>query len=736
MNKSVFILMVILVLAGCDNNTGKQNGNGNGSTGSALLEVQIVKGASADDVITLRDNGDGTSSVTLSGWRIVFIPISADERDHDLMSYNKLTIDYQSIGQFRVSLFNSRRENLKPPTSADGAEWSQWDYTAENGHDGKIEIDISPIDRENIRYIGIAAGGQGTDIILRGIQISRDNYRLQWDAQFAWYVKQIEGSVNESTKIIANADGTFTLNFLSENAVAKFPVGRMSSYNLSQYTEIVINGISSEEGFRVSLFNSRDENIKPGTAENDKWWYAGDGGFSGNRTFALSGFSAAELADTSYVLITCISSARKPLTIRGITFNGDARKQKVNLGPRPVSLRVDCSSIIREVTHSSSGALYGVTGNLPADINALVKPLSPKVYTQPARSGSGYQHTVIADALTVANRLKDIGTLVQIRLADMVPGWPYNFPGMAIWLQRVNALIDDKLTSGLDNFDGYEIWNETWDETRYGLSFFDFWKQTYDLIRSKDPDVPIIGPSSAFYSRNVLKAFLEFCIANDCLPDIICWHELGTLANIANNIRDYRNLEKELDLPELPISINEYGAGWDEREMEGCPGSHAAYIAKFERYKVDSANISWWFAPGTAGYLGSLLTNGLSKAGGWYFYQWYGEMSGNMINVTPSNENSKMVDGFACIDEDKRYISILFGGANDGLINVTVINLPAWIGSNPLVKIEKVDWVNRTTVSPGTITISETRHAVNNNSITIPLTDCTDTSGYRVYIVP
>ena len=398
-------------------------------------------------------------------------------------------------------------------------------------------------------------------------------------------------------------------------------------------------------------------------------------------------------------------------------------------------LKVDCGSIIREVTHCASGALYGVTKTVPADINALVMPLGPKVYTQPARSGSGYQQNLTADALTVANRLKDTGILVQIRLADILPNWPYSFPGMTSWLQKVGAFIDDKLASGLDNFDGYEIWNETWYDS-YGISFYDFWKQTYDLIRSKDPGADIIGPTRTYYSRDIMQKFLEYCITNNCLPDKISWHELGSLATMANNIRDYRNLEKQLGIPELPICINEYGAGVNEKDMEGCPGSHAAYIAKFERYKVDSANISWWFSPGTAGYLGSLLTDGVQKAGGWYFYEWYGEMSGNMVKVTPPDENSTMVDGFACVDKDNKYVSVLFGGTNDGLIDVSVNNLPSWLTSNPLVTVEKVDWVNRTTVSSGPVTISEARQKTKGSSITVSLTDCTDTSGYRIFITP
>jgi hypothetical protein len=94
------------------------------------------------------------------------------------------------------------------------------------------------------------------------------------------------------------------------------------------------------------------------------------------------------------------------------------------------TLTVDLSMPIRDVTHAASGSLYGVTETLPADVNGLIAPLHPYVFNNPR-----------------------------------------------------------KQQSGLDNFYGYEIWNEpqgTYASTN-PLSFNQFWQQTYAKLRSLDP---------------------------------------------------------------------------------------------------------------------------------------------------------------------------------------------------------------------------------------------------------
>lgn len=403
------------------------------------------------------------------------------------------------------------------------------------------------------------------------------------------------------------------------------------------------------------------------------------------------------------------------------------------------NLTVDCNSVLRKVTHCASGSLYGVTETVPADIATLVKPLNPNVFTNPARAGAGYQQPLGA-AIPAAERLLGTSGKVMIRLADLCPNWPYAFPGMDRWLSQVRDVISDKRSSGRDNFYGYEIWNEpvyTWNN-RNG-DFNNIWLQTYRLIRNMDPGEKIIGPSEGYYDHNRMASFLNFCKQNQCVPDIICWHELSSngrgsyIGDFAGNVADYRRLENSLGISPLPISINEYCD--INHEKEGCPGSSACYIAKFERYQIDSACISWWWtrAPGR---LGSLLASDSQKGAGWWFFKWYGDMSGNMIKVNPPNEKSTMIDGFACLDSSKQSITYLMGGDNDGSVQVTFKNLPSWIGSKAVVKVEAVDWSNKDSASSGPYTISASEYPVSGNSITVPMTGCNNTSGYRIYIKP
>ena len=397
------------------------------------------------------------------------------------------------------------------------------------------------------------------------------------------------------------------------------------------------------------------------------------------------------------------------------------------------TLTIDCNNKLRKATHCASGSLYGLIENKPADFDSLVAPLHPYVFNNPARGSNGHQQP-FGDALKVAKRLTaSPGALVSIRLADILPGWPYRFPGLDNWLNEVKAFIAEKKQSGLTNWYGYEIWNEpdgTWKDPN-GLSFNDLWKKTYDVIKQNDPNEKIIGPCYSWYQENKLKDFLQFTKSNNCLPDIVCWHELSGIQGASSHFQSYRKLETSLGIKELPISINEY---CDEKhELEGQPGSSARFFGKFERHKIDSGMITWWFVQ-YPGRLGSLLANDNEKGAGWFVYQWYGEMSGDMVYVTPPNDNSELVDGAACVDSEKEYISFIVGGPNDGSINAEFKNIPSFIGSNAKVKVEKVDWTSKDTVSKGPDTVFEKNFSVSDGQLSVSIPQTNNNSGYRVYI--
>jgi len=405
-----------------------------------------------------------------------------------------------------------------------------------------------------------------------------------------------------------------------------------------------------------------------------------------------------------------------------------------NLQAAEFSLSVALSDSIRPVTHVASGSLYGLTESLPNDFANLVAPLKPNVFVQPALSGSTHQQSVAAAAIPVSARLASTTGKVQVRLADVLPGWPYKWPGKTAWLAAVTSVINSKKTSGRTNYDGYEIWNEpdgTWVKGN-GDFYTECWKPTYDLIRSMDPEAKIIGPSYSWYNPNKVSEFMTYCKKNDCLPDVMSWHQWGS-DGLSSNIDTYRALETSLGISHRAISINEYSS--TTHDYEGSPGVSVPFIAKFERKMVESACISWWFT-GLPGRLGSLLTSKNEKGGGWWLYKWYGDMSGYMANVTPPNDHSEGVDGFASLDRGLQYASIVIGGNSIGTVNVKVSGFPASFGSSVYVKLEYVTWKDKDTPVSGTTLISTTKYTLSQGSITVPVNVTSQFYAYRIYVTP
>jgi len=396
-------------------------------------------------------------------------------------------------------------------------------------------------------------------------------------------------------------------------------------------------------------------------------------------------------------------------------------------------LTVDLSTTVRPVGHVASGSLYGLLETQPADLNGLVAPLHPNVFNNPAAD----VQQPIGDAIVVAGRVAPFGARVSIRLADWFPSWPYAFTNMTDWFNKLGQTVSRRKSANLTNIYAYEIWNEpdgTWKST--SLAFNDFWQQTYAQLRQLDPTIKITGPSTSYYNQSFIQSLLSYCKTNNCLPDIVGWHELSG-GNVTGDIQAYRSLEKQLGIGPLPITINEY-SGAADLTVEGQPGASASLIAKFERLGVDSACISFWDVS-HPGRLGSLLATNTDTNGGWWFYKWYGDMAGNMVSTTPATpSNSADLDGFANLDGTGKSASILFGGVNDGAVQVVIkgFSASAIFGSTVHVVVEHTPFVNRTTVVKATDVVSTADVAVANDQITVSVASTNNSDGYRISLTP
>lgn len=401
------------------------------------------------------------------------------------------------------------------------------------------------------------------------------------------------------------------------------------------------------------------------------------------------------------------------------------------------TLKVDLTDSIRPVTHCASGSLYGMTETLPANVDEMVKPLKCNLFCLPPEGTSANQHA-FGDGFIVANRLKGTTAKVQITFPDLLPNWPYRWPGQQSWLSSVEKYLKKKVEGGYDNIDSYVIWNEpdgTWNNSNGDINTT-VWKPTYDLIRKLDPGTKIVGPCIAYYHNDRMRSFLKFCKENNCLPDLICWHQWGS-GGFVGAVEQVRALMKELGISDRPFCINEYCAGSDEstKKYEGCPGYSVPFISKFERYNVESATISWWFVP-LPGRLGSILTSSNQKGGGWWLYKWYGDMEGYMARVTPPNDKSDGVDGFAAVDEKNYCASLVLGGNTEGEVNVVFQKLPDFLGGKVHVKIERVTWKDKDTPVNGTELVSETDMTLDGTGLTVPVRIESKLYGYRVFLTP
>lgn len=228
-----------------------------------------------------------------------------------------------------------------------------------------------------------------------------------------------------------------------------------------------------------------------------------------------------------------------------------------------------------------------------------------------------------------------------------------------------------------------------------------------------------------------MESFLEYAKANNALPDIISWHELGGQSSIAADVAAMKSMEASLGISPRPIVIEEYA----ETGEVGAPGSLVGYIAKFERAGVAAADLAFWNDYGT---LGDLLTGtGGLPNGGWWLYKWYGDMTGEMVNTVPPAQTG--IDGAASVNRSQNLVSVIFGGGT-GSSQVTINGLSSLSGFGDAqtahVVLQDVASDGRTTAVEGPGTIFNGDLPVTDGTVTVPVAGMNAAYGYHVLVTP
>ena len=393
------------------------------------------------------------------------------------------------------------------------------------------------------------------------------------------------------------------------------------------------------------------------------------------------------------------------------------------------TLVVNAGSVLRPVTHVGAGGLYALaTATVPTASELPPLHLNQLVQPAPGVQQLGNGATVpTGDALKVAPLATSAGAQEYVRMPDIYPNFPYRWVSWSDWLAKVTTMVRARLAATTTtNIDGWELWNEpdwTWNTAAAG-SFDAGWVRTYQAVRALDSVTPIVGPSISIYNHAWMAGWLAYAKASNALPNVITWHQLtsGSAGAIAANVADFKALEASLGIAPIPVSIDEYAA---PAEVD-VPGSVLHYLAAFERSGVLNASRAYWFESGTVN--GLLFNN--KPTGTYWLYKWYGDMTGDMVSVTPAGSQ----DGIASYDSTRKIVNVVVGG-DSGANNVRVNGLASFGPTVKVVLSYTPDSGRLANVAAPT-TISATTYPVSSGSVTVPIANQNAQGAYQVLVTP
>ncbi|MBQ3045181.1 MAG: hypothetical protein IJD49_04450 [Clostridia bacterium] len=435
------------------------------------------------------------------------------------------------------------------------------------------------------------------------------------------------------------------------------------------------------------------------------------------------------------------------------------------------TVEIDAAVSMGEVSSRASGYLYGIAqSNVPDSAmteSVDIASVSQKVI-------GGLQHP-IGDVDDAAPALGNCD-YITVYLQDCFDTWYYC--NDEIWQMRKAGTYDhmdfvrtrflpqveekvrelsqkeysDKLVYCIYNEADNGVWFGTMSDDGTWLMFddaakqrfYEAWKETYNLVKSIDPDARIGGPGNCDYDSYEIKHFLEYCKANNCVPDVMIYHELGDKSSLywQDHVDDYRRIENELGIDELPIIVTEYGTMYEC----GAPADMLKYVVQIENSGV-YGNMAYWRL---ANNLNDTAADNNSPNSNWWLFRWYADMEGSLLK-------SKIIDvlhadfanvikygfdrfhyggftGIASLTDSKDEINVICGGC-DYSGNVCFKNLDETnLGKKVNVRIECVYFEGLSGVVTEPYVVHEYTDTVTLGRLKVKLENIDPTAVYHIVI--
>ncbi|WP_328841430.1 RICIN domain-containing protein [Streptomyces europaeiscabiei] len=400
------------------------------------------------------------------------------------------------------------------------------------------------------------------------------------------------------------------------------------------------------------------------------------------------------------------------------------------------TLTVDLSTTTGTFHGGASGALYGLYGpDVPT--NNLIEGMG--LQTTNTKYQDGQQHPG-SDALEIAKPFVDSGGKdILIYMTDVYRA-NYERASYAAYQATMKTQVEQAKASPYASRIVFVPYNEPDLNWFSGMrtnstalaNFNAEWRQTYNFIKSLWPEARLAGPNTAGYSSSSLSGFLAYCKANNCLPDVVTWHTLGSPAEVRSTVDSYRAVETAAGITSpITVNLNEYAHRYHLTD----PGQMVQWIAAIEDKKVDG-NLPYWNINGNLGDSAAAQNTPNAQ---WWLYNWYSSMSGNTVKVTGAANNAAYtLQGVASLDTAKKQARvILAGGGTSGDSDTVIKNIDSAVfGSTVHVSVFQDRYSGYLGAAATPTRLSDADVAVGSDgSITLPLT-LDAMSAYQVIVSP
>ena len=413
------------------------------------------------------------------------------------------------------------------------------------------------------------------------------------------------------------------------------------------------------------------------------------------------------------------------------------------------ALNVDAGNILGESTTRATGFLYGLA-ETEVPSSAISDAL--KISSVSQKVPDGLQHPT-GDIDHIKGQLDSCDYIVAY-LQDSFDTWYYchqeimdmRAAGTYDWkdflYERYLPVVEEKVKhiEEQDYSDRvvYCIFNECDNAIWFGnyidgnchyddigkANFYEAWKITYDFVKSIAPDAKIGGPGFYDYETNKIEGFLKYTSENNCVPEIMIWHELAwwSVPDWHMHYEDYRRLEEKYGIDDLNIIVTEYG------EMEECgnPSDMIHYIIAMEKTGI-WGNMAFWRLSNN---LNDTVADDNSPNSNWWLYRRYAEMKGQLRLDTQSKSMNEYnpkdrLDALSTITKEGDAVNMLITGS-DKRFNVKIKNMDETnLGKKVTVRIEAVYYEGLSGIVSSPIVLRQYNTKVTSDklNISVPATD-------------